>query len=144
MVRILLNSLQDRAPYIFFSIGDLMYLDLPFQPIIIAGSAKVTHDLLEKRAHLYSDRPICRMDELYVRCVWDTIHRLHLCVRMSWDFNFALMPYGPEWRLHRRCFHQSFNQGPADRYVPVQIQEVRLFLQRALDQPGKLRQQTRL
>lgn len=63
---------------------------------------------------------------------------------MSWDFNFVFMPYGPKWRAHRRCFHQYFNQTAVEKYLPVQLDETRLFLRRALDTPGKLPQQIRL
>lgn len=63
---------------------------------------------------------------------------------MSWDFNFSFMSYGPNWRAHRRCFHQYFNQNIVEQYLPVQLQQTHLFLQRALDVPGKLPQQIRL
>ena len=63
---------------------------------------------------------------------------------MHWDINFGFMPYGSEWRAHRRCFHQYLNPDLSKEYLPVQIHETRLFLCRALDDPRKLRQQIRL
>jgi hypothetical protein len=37
--------------------GDLIYLNAAGQPIIILNSRKVTGDLLDRRARIYSDRP---------------------------------------------------------------------------------------
>ena len=50
-------------------VGDIVFLDLPFQPTLVIGSAKVAYDLMEKRSHIYSDRAPCRMDELCVYTV---------------------------------------------------------------------------
>lgn len=44
--------------------GDIIFLQLPFQPTLVIGTAKAAFDLLEKRSHIYSDRPPYRMDEL--------------------------------------------------------------------------------
>lgn len=54
------------------------------------------------------------------------------------------MPYGTDWRVHRRVFHQYFNQTTVNKYLDVQVQQTHLFLRRALETPGKLAQQTRL
>lgn len=63
---------------------------------------------------------------------------------MQWDIAFGVMPYGPEWRAHRRFFHQYFKQEALGEYLPVQMNETRLFLRRASDDPGELPQQIRL
>ncbi|KAI0796819.1 hypothetical protein C8Q75DRAFT_742363 [Abortiporus biennis] len=46
--------------------SDVLYMKLPNTPIVILNSAKACIDLLEKRSHIYSDRPYSVMDELYV------------------------------------------------------------------------------
>lgn len=37
--------------------SDVIFLDLPLHPAIVLGSANAAIDLLDKRSHLYSDRP---------------------------------------------------------------------------------------
>ena len=38
-------------------LGDLIYLDVAGQPIVICNSHKVAGDLLDRRSRIYSDRP---------------------------------------------------------------------------------------
>lgn len=56
--------------FAFRVLGDVVFLDIPFQPTLVIGSAKAAFDLMEKRSHLYSDRVPCRMDELHVYIVY--------------------------------------------------------------------------
>lgn len=63
---------------------------------------------------------------------------------MSWDFNFAFLPYGPKWRAHRRLFHEHFHQGVIGQYLPVVNGQIRLFLQRTLVDSSRLSDQIRL
>ena len=58
------SATNHRSHKMVLGPGDVVYLDLPFQPTLILGSAKASLDLMEKRSHLYSDRVPCRMDEL--------------------------------------------------------------------------------
>lgn len=44
----------------------MVFLDLPFQPTLILGTAQVVTDLLDKRSDIYSDRVHVIMDELFV------------------------------------------------------------------------------
>ena len=43
---------------------DLVYIELPRQPIVVLNSAKAVTDLLDKRAAIYSDRPISFASEM--------------------------------------------------------------------------------
>lgn len=45
---------------------------------------------------------------------------IHFFCRVGWDWTFALMPYGPVWKEHRRIFHNQFN---ATIHEHRQIQE---------------------
>lgn len=47
---------------------------------------------------------------------------------MTWDFNFALIQYGPRWRAHRRMLHQHFYQANVKQYKAAQLQHARAFL----------------
>ena len=44
--------------------GNLVYIELPRQPIVVLNSAKAVTDLLDKRAAIYSDRPISFASEM--------------------------------------------------------------------------------
>lgn len=46
--------------------GDVMFLQIPMQPILVIDSAQAATDLLEKRSHLYSDRLQLLMPKLCV------------------------------------------------------------------------------
>jgi hypothetical protein len=41
-----------------FGLGDLIYLNAAGQPIVVLNSRKVAADLLDRRATIYSDRPL--------------------------------------------------------------------------------------
>ncbi|KAK7692396.1 hypothetical protein QCA50_004021 [Cerrena zonata] len=107
--------------------GDVIYLQIPKQSIIILGSARAATDLLEKRSDIYSDRPKIVMHEL---------------IPMRW--NFPLLGYSSEWRANRREFHQYFNQHAVANYQSIQLHECRAFLKRALDNPTQIGQHIRL
>lgn len=67
MVRVLIfsrpRSKQEAdAP----SAGDVVYLDVLGQPMVVLGSYKVARELLDKRSANYSDRPRSIMAQLYV------------------------------------------------------------------------------
>lgn len=59
---------QMKFSYCFaiFPIGDVMFLDIPLQPLLVVGSAQAAADLLEKRSHMYSDRLQLLMPKLCV------------------------------------------------------------------------------
>ncbi|KAJ3534316.1 hypothetical protein NM688_g7153 [Phlebia brevispora] len=95
--------------------SDFIYLNLPHQPAIILNTSQAILDLMEGRSKLYADKPAMVMDEL-----------------LGWEWNFAFMPYGSEWRATRRTFHQHFNQRAVQEYHPVQAREIRVFLRRVI------------
>ncbi|KAF8874736.1 cytochrome P450 [Infundibulicybe gibba] len=107
--------------------GDIIYLNVLGQPIIILSSTKRTTDLLEKRSSIYSDRPRMPM----------------LGELMGCDFFLSLMPYGVRWRRHRRLFHKHFNVNVVSKYLSVHSHETRLFLYALLKSPGEFRRHTR-
>ncbi|KAH8093203.1 CyP450 monooxygenase [Cristinia sonorae] len=106
--------------------SDIIFLQLPTQPVIVLGSAKAVSDLLDKRSNLYSDRVTSVVVEM-----------------MGWDFNIATMPYNDRWRAHRRVFHQHFHRGTVDKYQSVQLQQVRALLSWILDDPTNTRKHVR-
>lgn len=47
------------------------------------------------------------------------------------------MPYGDEWRAHRRAFHQHFNEQAVKRYETQISRYTVMFLKLLLDAPGE-------
>lgn len=71
--------------------GPVVYARVGVKTLIILGTRQAAHDLLEKRAAIYSSRgPSIFLDKY--------LHR---------GLASAFMPYGTTWRLHRRL-HASF------------------------------------
>ncbi|KAL1943795.1 hypothetical protein VTO73DRAFT_3613 [Trametes versicolor] len=98
--------------------GDLVYLDVLGQPILLLGTHDIAMDLLDKRSALYSDRVHSPMADL-----------------SGFDWVFSMIPYGPWWRRHRRAFHQFFNPNAVAQLRPTQQIQVNHFLHRLLETP---------
>lgn len=96
---------------------DILHLDLCGQSIIVLDTYESCIELLEKRSSKYSGRP----DQ-------PTIVNL-----MGWEFNFAIMPYGNRWRVHRRLFHDVFQPEATSDLHPSMTKATHIFLRRLLD-----------
>ncbi|KAJ3568360.1 hypothetical protein NP233_g5767 [Leucocoprinus birnbaumii] len=90
----------------------MVYLELFGKPIIIINDIKTAQELLEKRAGIYSSRRQIRM----------------LTEVIGFKALFGLMPYGDEWRTHRRMFRQHFS----DRNLPKIQERILEFLRKSL------------
>ena len=66
---------------------------------------------------------------------------LHRCLayslegRMDYTWNMAQRRYGPQWRSHRRTFHDYFHPNVVHKYHSTQITTIRAFLRRLLESP---------
>ena len=60
-----LASLRVLAPWSDFEAGDVVYMLLPFQPVIILNSTRAALDLMDKRSSIYSDKLFTTLDEMY-------------------------------------------------------------------------------
>ena len=45
------------------------------------------------------------------------------------------MRYGPQWKAHRRLFHQSLLPSTLAHYQPAQLRITHTFLRRTLEDP---------
>ncbi|KAI0373886.1 CyP450 monooxygenase [Pilatotrama ljubarskyi] len=110
-----------RATY-----GDMVYLRVPGQPLLVIGGAHLATEYLEKHSTNSSDRPTSP------------------AIKMSGqDFNFGFMPYGPWWRRHRRAFWQYFHPATAVHYQSIQRASTHGFLIKLLESPGRLKNHIR-
>ena len=46
--------------------GGLIYVNLLGKDFIIIGTARVAHDLMDRRSTIYSERPFIKANEMYV------------------------------------------------------------------------------
>ncbi|KAH6908264.1 O-methylsterigmatocystin oxidoreductase [Coprinopsis sp. MPI-PUGE-AT-0042] len=98
--------------------GDIIYLDVIGQPVIVLNSIKVINDLLEEKAMNFSDR----------------VQTPSLAM-LRFEWNFGICDYGNYWRENRRVFHRYFSAGQLDKYYPVLEEQSRVFLQRLSAEP---------
>ncbi|KAF8871725.1 cytochrome P450 [Infundibulicybe gibba] len=90
------------------------------QRIVVINTLKDAVELLDKRSHIYSDRPTVAMIDL-----------------MGWDFHSSMLRYTDRWRRHRRIFQQTFRKDVSIRYQPTQTRKVHDLLQSLLDSPDE-------
>ncbi|KAF8506214.1 cytochrome P450 [Gautieria morchelliformis] len=99
--------------------GDLVYIKIFRQPIVIVNSLAVAHDLFEKRSSVYSDR-----------FEFPMVNDL-----AGFDWNLATMRYGDKWRRHRKMFHQSFHLTAVTAYTSIQEKRTKELLYRLRKSP---------
>ncbi|KAH7905082.1 cytochrome P450 [Hygrophoropsis aurantiaca] len=117
------RGINASAPWLTYTewaatYGDLVYSRFFRQEIILINSEEVARDLLDRRSHIYSDRPVIITNDL-----------------VDLGFNSALLRYGAKWRLHRRIFHQAFKQEAALSFHPMQLCKVHQLLRSMLEHP---------
>ncbi|KAH6906695.1 cytochrome P450 98A3 [Coprinopsis sp. MPI-PUGE-AT-0042] len=105
--------------------GDLVYVNVFGQPILVLNSLKAVNDLLEKRGSNYADRFVPPSMSL---------------IRVDWSL--AIMSYGPLWRAHRRMFHEYYNKTQIHKYSPVLEQQMSNFLRRLNSEPHSFLEHT--
>ena len=105
-----------------------MGLTLLGQPIVVLSSAKHAIDLLDKRGNIYSDRPRLVMGGELV----------------GFNKTLALAPYDDRFREYRKNFAKAFG-GRAQMETRMEFveHEMAKFLQRVLDNPGRVAEQIR-
>ncbi|KAJ3570255.1 hypothetical protein NP233_g4534 [Leucocoprinus birnbaumii] len=107
--------------------GDLIYIRLLGNPVLVLNSAQSIDDLLNKRGHIYSSRPIRTM-------IVDLI---------GWNWSFSTMAYGQRWKRHRNLFHRHFRQSVPTHYQLLQLKEAQTLLRTLLVDPESFRYLTR-
>lgn len=83
------------------------------RPNIICNDAWTVTDLLDKRANIYSSRP----------------HMVMLGdARSATDSDQVCLPYGDQWRFHRRMMHNAVGSQALRAYKPYQESEIKILL----------------
>ncbi|KAF8554439.1 cytochrome P450 [Imleria badia] len=106
--------------------GDLVHIRVLTQDLIILNSYEAIKDLLEQRSQNYSDRP-------------------HIPANDMVDFNWGtgFLPYGDEWKTHRKIFQQAFRSENIAFYQSMQSMKTRELLKNMCDSPANFVQHFR-
>ena len=109
-------------------LGDVAYINVLGQHMVILNSSKAAVDLLDKRSATYSDRPI-----------------LMMCGELvGWNRSLALTQYGPRFREFRKFMGRLIGtRASMERFVPLQERETAKCLARIMADPGSLVHQIR-
>ncbi|KDR67546.1 hypothetical protein GALMADRAFT_105800 [Galerina marginata CBS 339.88] len=99
--------------------GDAIYLEILGSPLVILNSYKACIELLEKRAEIYSDRPVGTMANII----------------MGWSQSVVMAPYNDRWRRFRRICAQTMRKDAVKQFHPIQEREVARYLGTLLKDP---------
>ncbi|KAJ7163889.1 cytochrome P450 [Mycena crocata] len=102
--------------------GDLIFLNVLRNPILVINSAEVAQDLLEKKSAIYSSRPIRVMQK-------DV---------MGFHFLFTGMKYDSWYKQHRTMFHHHFQRNVVQKYQPLQRKHTHTLLRNLAQTPDAL------
>ncbi|KAI6039877.1 cytochrome P450 [Pisolithus marmoratus] len=124
-----LTSLMTAEPWLLYTewgkkYGDLFYMRLLGQDFIVLNSEKIARELLDQRSSIYSDRP--------VSSIISSLSRLTFGI----DFSTGALPYGDEWRLHRKLFHQALRAESNLHYREVYFTRAQRLLVNLLETPA--------
>ncbi|KAG1899853.1 cytochrome P450 [Suillus fuscotomentosus] len=116
-------SINTKEPWLTYTkwaaaYGDLFFVRLLGQEIVVINSQHVAEALLDKRSRIYSDRPYIATLEPF-----------------GWSAIFAFAGYSDEWRLCRRLFHQTFHTDSALKFRPMQIKRAHEMIVNLIDDP---------
>ncbi|GJE86534.1 cytochrome P450 [Phanerochaete sordida] len=108
--------------------GDIVYLNLLGQPMVILNSAPHASALLDKRGDVYSDRPVLAMSGELV----------------GWSRSLVLLPYGERFRTYRRYIARWIGgHAQVARHVGLTEREADRLLLRLRDEPKDFRAHVR-
>ncbi|KAJ7609926.1 cytochrome P450 [Roridomyces roridus] len=96
--------------------GDVMYLEVLGNPMIVLNTEQVAVDLLNKRSAIYSDRPQFPLHEM-----------------IGWSTTLSLMPYGKRFNVHRQLHNAYLNRTKCREYRPMQTLEARTLAKNLLE-----------
>jgi len=108
--------------------GEVSYINVLGQDMVILNSARAAVDLLDKRSTIYSDRPVIMMCGEIV----------------GWNKSLALTQYGPRFREFRKYMGRLIGtRASMEKFTSLQEKEMAKFVARVLADPGSLVRQIR-
>lgn len=122
---------------LIFLIGNFVYASALGNNVLILNKIEDADELFERRAGIYSDRPVIPMLKLWVKQLHTLISDVIMLFSLGWDYNFSFLPYGKSWRFHRQICQQNFRAEAARGYYPLLLKKVHEMLSRLLTDPDK-------
>ncbi|ETS84929.1 hypothetical protein PFICI_02954 [Pestalotiopsis fici W106-1] len=98
--------------------SDVIYTNVLGQHMISLNSVKAANDLLDRRGANYCDRP-----------------RFTLFEVMGWGLTLTFLRWGPQFKLHRRLFQNTFTQSNVKIFRPIQLHECRKAVKLLIKDP---------
>ncbi|KAF7972024.1 hypothetical protein HWV62_19237 [Athelia sp. TMB] len=122
-----------RHPWLAFTdwantYGDVVHLHGLGLSIVLLNSVPAVTELLDRRATVYSHRPVFPM----------------VGQMMALDSSMPLMDYGPAWRFHRKLVRAALAPEAVRKYRPLQEQLAVLMAQLFLVRPAEFDDHIRL
>ncbi|KAI0635410.1 cytochrome P450 [Trametes polyzona] len=108
--------------------GDLVFFHGLGNNILVLNSLEAIHDLFYKRGAIYSDRP-----------AFTVVGEL-----MGLGQSMVLLPYGDEWKAHRRLAHIALSPNAVRQYYTVQEDLAASLCQAIVDDPEDFCSQIKL
>ncbi|KAJ6553596.1 cytochrome P450 [Mycena vulgaris] len=102
--------------------GDIIFINVLRNPILVINSLQGAQDLLEKRSAIYSSRPIRVMQK-------DV---------MGFNFLFTGMKYDSWYKQHRTMFHHHFQRNVIQKYQALQQKHAHTLLRNLAHTPDAL------
>ncbi|KAK7932647.1 Cytochrome P450 monooxygenase yanC [Apiospora marii] len=102
--------------------GPIFTVFMGSKPVIVLTSPETVKDLLDKRGHIYSSRPVSYISDI-----------------STGGLHFAGMQYNNTWKMCHRVFANHLNTKAAKRYYPYLELENRQLLHSLLESPEAFR-----
>ncbi|CCM02218.1 uncharacterized protein FIBRA_04298 [Fibroporia radiculosa] len=104
--------------------GDVFFVKIFHKPVLVVNDAKAARELMEKRSSKYSDRP----------------RTVVLSELVGMSPILFLLPYGNDWRRHRKWFQNAFQvQSARQNFRPLQQSMVQGLLLGLVESPHDFR-----
>ncbi|KAF5343051.1 hypothetical protein D9758_011135 [Tetrapyrgos nigripes] len=95
------------------ALGPIFHLNMAGQPVIVLNSNEAALELLERRSHIYSDRPrLIMTGEI-----------------MSQNLVVGFQRFGEQWKRFRKAAHAGINIRAAEAYYGIMERESALLVQ---------------
>lgn len=119
------------------TLGDIIHLTAMNQHIVILNKVKDAIMLFEKRSHIYSSRPSVPVVDMYDWFLFKKC-KAEALFRLGAEHGTPLLPYGDEWRKHRKFYQESIRKDLVPFYAESHTEKVHLLLGQLLSSPEKL------
>lgn len=108
--------------------GEIVYLNILGQDMVILNSSKAAVDLLDKKSAIYSDRPVIMMCGEII----------------GWNKSLALTQYGPRFREFRKFMSKLMGtRASMDKFTSLQEREMTKLMARVVADPKSRERQVR-